>query len=290
MTTIEVRCKGGFAYLKGNNGARWLAVPPADVHHPATDAHLCGIRVRRDVLLDPNDPRFSSTLPGSSLSLDPFVVFTGEVTGLEIVGAQFAPPKPEALSRLPADGAPNGPVDADSSWASQEFIPNLKKLHPPQKEPVSDVRKAAFLMTLPDNTEWHGLAPRFDMQNCKWDFINQETNTPVIPRQAITDKVGFHLVVPLQTELRIHTAGTVETVSVDFSTTSEHPLFLTAGTESASEAGPNEAFEHFRQLYHLSDPDRTDIVLPVRRCPFTSLPAGDIFCPGGEGEGEDGGG
>ena len=288
--TIEVRCKGGFAYLKGRDGERWLAVPPEDPHHPGGDAHLCRVRIRRDVLLDPNDPRFVDRLP-NGISLEPFVMFTNEVSGLEIVGARFAPPKPEALTPLPADGAPNGPVHLDASWASQEFIPNLRRLHPPQREPVSDVQKAAFLMTLPDDTEWHGLAPGSpDMQRCKWDFINQETNQAVIPQQAITDKVGFQVLVPQQTEVRLKTGNTVETVSVDFGAASEHPLFLTAGTENASEAGPDQPFEHFKQLYHLSDPDRKDIVLPVRRCPVTMLPAGDIFCPGGEGEGEDGGG
>ena len=114
---------------------------------------------------------------------------------------------------------------------------------------MSDVRKAAFLMTLPDNTEWHGLAPASpDMQRCRWDFINQETNQAVIPQQAITDKVGFHLLVPPRTEVHIKTSIGVETVAVDFSLTPEHPLFLTAGTESATEAGPNQPFEHFKPI------------------------------------------
>ena len=283
---IEVRCKGIFAYLKGNNGKRWLAMPKTTHHGPAQDEHLCQLQVLKSAIAAGN-PDFTD----ESLSIVPlgdYVRFKGSLKGLEIVGATIGPIKPEFSSPIPSNGLPTNPSE-DSAWASQKFIASLTDFFPGM---VSDITEAEFLMPLPDTTEWHGLAPSdFTVRKCLWQFVKESDETAVVTKkQALTDVVGFFLIVPPKTTLRVETATGVVTVPVNFAEGPQSQLKLIAGPMLADSPEAGKVLKHFGHLYHLSKPAPPVKVLPKCLGPLTSVAgAGDIFCPGGEGEGEGGG-
>ena len=285
--TIEVRCKGGFAYVRGKAARRWLAVPPPLSHHYPEDAHLCHLHVRTDLLVNPNHPKFQTTM-----SFAGFSRFKDAVTGLVVAGAQHEDPKDGHSSSIPGDGKPNGDPALDTSWTSQGFIPSLRRLHPSLQEPVADVNLATFLMSLPAKTEWHGLAPwETEMQTCMWEFVRAQTLESILnEEQAITDVVGFLLRVPAVTKLSVSVGDTTHEVDVNFAGSYSYPLVLTAGPKSAKKPVQGQPLEHFKHLYHLSDPNHPLAAVPICKCRTSLEKADNIFCPGGEGEGEEGGG
>jgi hypothetical protein len=73
----------------------------------------------------------------------------------------------------------------------------------------------------------------------------------------------------------------------------EFPLALVSSPKTTGgDPGKDKSVDHFEHLYFLSAVARKDFVLPVCKCEgLDSVPevkASNIFCPGGEGEGEDG--